>query len=483
MSARSIIHNAESLTQALWGVSVRYSDTAAYYQEGLQAYARPRSVLETTRSVQKREVGLGIVCTAQQALDVALDMVNRSVSDLNTYELKVSKSLFRLNPGDIITFPFQGFTITGQIVEARIHGDYTQTLLVKQYLSEREAELAAQPITVPTLELASLNTDFLYLNGPLLTDGDDLAQAALVEYYTSLGVATNWEGAKIWRGTTATDFTQVGSMTSAFSPITGRIISKSGYLPNADISDRTNTLVVGIVSGNASNLTELTENQFYAGEYKALIGNEGRWALIHFKTPSLSGTELTIRNIIWGMRGTEAHLDAVSKNDYFIMVNDSGDYIPYLEASAPTAQLNGDYYFKSTHTSQRLGEVATEKKTVQGFAEKPYAPVQLNAVINGSDIDITWEWRTRIQAMQALMGANNTYFGESSLSFEVDIMDAEGSPSGVVRTLTSSTNSVTYTNAQITADFGSMPSQLHFEVYQMSGLVGRGYRAQKTVTL
>lgn len=61
--------------------------------------------------------------------------------------------------------------------------------------------------------------------------------------------------------------------------------------------------------------------------------------------------------------------------------------------------------------------------------------------------------------------------GEAYEAYEIDIL---ASPSGPLkRTLTSTSPSVVYTNAQIMADFGSMPASLSLAVCQMSAMARR----------
>ena len=43
------------------------------------------------------------------------------------------------------------------------------------------------------------------------------------------------------------------------------------------------------------------------------------------------------------------------------------------------------------------------------------------------------------------------------------------------RTLTASTPTVTYTNANQVTDFGSGQTVLYLKIYQLSAIVGRGY--------
>lgn len=99
------------------------------------------------------------------------------------------------------------------------------------------------------------------------------------------------------------------------------------------------------------------------------------------------------------------------------------------------------------------------------------------AVVNGSDIDLSWDWRSRLHTGSVLPGSDNNPAGEATLALEIDIMDG----AIVKRTLTATTNSKTYLDADIITDFGSMPTSLTFRVYQMSTLVGRGYVAERTV--
>jgi phage portal protein BeeE len=62
-------------------------------------------------------------------------------------------------------------------------------------------------------------------------------------------------------------------------------------------------------------------------------------------------------------------------------------------------------------------------------------------------------------------------------TYEVDILDGDT----VVRTLTSSNPSATYTAAELTADFGAPPPAIAVRVYQLSASYGRGSPAAATV--
>ena len=70
--------------------------------------------------------------------------------------------------------------------------------------------------------------------------------------------------------------------------------------------------------------------------------------------------------------------------------------------------------------------------------------------------------------------------GEESEAYEVEIMDG----AAVKRTLATTTNSVTYSGAQQTEDWGALlgpGNTLSIRIFQLSALVGRGAPKVKTL--
>jgi hypothetical protein len=116
--------------------------------------------------------------------------------------------------------------------------------------------------------------------------------------------------------------------------------------------------------------------------------------------------------------------------------------------------------------------------TISGIAETPYAPCHLDAEVVGSDIDLSWERRDRLSF--GLDGGEDVTMNETSELYDIEIMNG----SSVVRTITDNpTTSYTYLSADVITDFGSLPGSIKFRVYQKSNIIGRGFRAEKTVTL
>jgi hypothetical protein len=97
----------------------------------------------------------------------------------------------------------------------------------------------------------------------------------------------------------------------------------------------------------------------------------------------------------------------------------------------------------------------------------------------GAPIDalFTWDRRTRLKT-----NFTNGYvpLGEAAESYQVDVF-ADNTYAVVKRTLTATSPSVTYTTAQQISDFGSAQSTFYLDVYQVSAVVGRGYKLRGTV--
>jgi hypothetical protein len=100
------------------------------------------------------------------------------------------------------------------------------------------------------------------------------------------------------------------------------------------------------------------------------------------------------------------------------------------------------------------------------------------ALTRNSRHSFTWARRTRIGG-EWKDGAGTVPLAEASEAYEVDILDGPGG--AVKRTLASGVPSATYANADILADFGTMPLQLPVVVYQLSAVIGRGF--PRAVTL
>ncbi len=91
------------------------------------------------------------------------------------------------------------------------------------------------------------------------------------------------------------------------------------------------------------------------------------------------------------------------------------------------------------------------------------------------DLVMTWLRRTRTGGDS--WEQTEVPLGEDSEAYEVDIMNG----ASVVRTITATSETATYTSAQQTTDWGSPQSSYTVRVYQMSDSYGRGQYGEATL--
>lgn len=101
--------------------------------------------------------------------------------------------------------------------------------------------------------------------------------------------------------------------------------------------------------------------------------------------------------------------------------------------------------------------------------------MHVRAERTAGDLTLSWLRRTRIGG--DAWETPDVPLSEDWESYEIEILDGES----VQRTLSATSNSVVYTAAQQTADFGAPQSAIAVRVYQLSGSYGRGTPRDATV--
>ena len=134
--------------------------------------------------------------------------------------------------------------------------------------------------------------------------------------------------------------------------------------------------------------------------------------------------------------------------------------------------------FKAPTIGLRLEEADQITFPDNGIRLEPLSPVQITAVrdVPAAD-DITFSWVRRGRVGAEWRDLVEIPLGEATESYELDVFD-NGT---VLRTLVSISESVVYTSAQQTTDFGSPQASVHVKIYQLSADVGRGFPGDATV--
>lgn len=448
---------------------VHYAQAAMNYEPGEQAASRLSSGAEEVRDVELA-VAMGDTKAAQIADAVLYDLwVSR-----NTHRIILDQSHLALEPGDAITMPLDGRQERVRIVSM----DYAIPGLMRiecvgdddgVYQSYAVGASAAYAGTGGGTIATRGTPEMVLLDLPLLRDSDNDAG-----YYAAIHSVggTIWSGAGVYRSpdggatyelvATTTEEATVGSLVSA--------------LPDGPTSivDEGNELVVELDSGELESISEVS---LLAGLNAAAIGADGRWEVIQFRDATLAGSPptWTLTGLLRGRRGTEWAVGMSQAGDKFVLLDSALMRVP-MNLSA----LGAPREHKGVLSGTTLDSVTAVSFAGDGVALEPFSVVDVTGDRSSGDLVISWIRRGRIGTELAGSGVDIP-LSEETEAYEIDVLDG-GSPETVLRTLTSSTQSVTYTDAQQTADFGSpVPESVTVRIYQMSAAAGRGYPSEATI--
>jgi hypothetical protein len=299
------------------------------------------------------------------------------------------------------------------------------------------------------------------LDLPALPSG--LADAAL--HMAASGVAAGWTGAAIYRSDDA------GENYARFcdANISATIGNALNALPQASscLWDETSTLTV-LLSNEESQLQTVTELAVLNGANAALLGDE----VIQFRSATLvSPACYELRGLLRGRLGTQWAAASHVAGERFVLLDGR------LTRQTLSSGLIGlERRYKAVSFGSSLADAEGQDFTYTGRALMPYSPVHLAASRDETgNMKLRWIRRTRTGG--SWQDKVDVPLGEESEAYEVDIMDGEE----VVRTLSASSAEVTYSVAAQTSDFGSVLDSVSLRVYQLSGVVGRGYAAVATL--
>lgn len=227
------------------------------------------------------------------------------------------------------------------------------------------------------------------------------------------------------------------------------------------------------VEGEA--LTSCTLLQLLAGRNVAAVRNaDGTWEMLQFAEATLVGAgTYELSGLLRGQAGTESAMRTpVGAGARFVLVNTA---VTRIDLTASEIRL--PYSWRVGPAARDIGDASyvTAEHTFEGLGLKPLSPVHVRAARSGGDISISWLRRTRVGG--DAWESPDVPLSEDVESYEVDILDG----AAVKRTLTATSESVTYTSAQQAADFGGAQSSVDVRVYQLSASYGRGTPRAATV--
>lgn len=440
-------------------INVVYITRLSNYQTSAQYSQR-----EVTSSLETITIDLPIVCE---------DQIAKSIADINLFSAWMGRTGFQfdvpvkyaqLEPADVITVMVSGITHRMRITSTRMS---TPTVMQVQAVAEDVStfDFYTAPAGTSALLLQNQNvpvTDLELLDIPAFP-ADDADKGIL--RMAACGLSDGWTGAAVYRSDDGgANYTRVLDINAAAVIGTANDALASG---TTSVFDDVNSITV-LLLGNGE-LQSVTELAVLNGANAALLGNE----IIQFKTATLvEPGQYALSGLLRGRLGTEWAVGSHTAGERFILLD--GRLGRQIMANNILGLVR---QYKPVTFGSTLTNSAEEDFTYSGVALKPYSPVQISGTRDGSD-NLTIDWVRRTRLGGNWQDSIDVPLNETSEAYEIDIMDG----SDVVRTISGiSSSTAGYSAADQIADFGSLQSSITINIYQLSGIIGRGYAGNATV--
>lgn len=451
-------------SQLPYKVIVKHLDAARDYEVNEQ-YSQPRA---GSKSANTQTVDLPIVMTPNEAAGVAETIWSRRWLERNTFTTNLPPTYRQYQATDVITLETDPATY--EVLLRRV--SYNLDGIVEIEAVSNDSAIYT-PNAVGSGGVASDgtvpfggNSRMYLLDIPCIQDEYDRAG-----FVTAMsGYADSWPGGVIVR---SVDGGQTYQPLQGFSgEVISGLVETASNQADCFVIDRTSEIIVR--TNNPDGIwPSTTETNMMLGQHWCAYGVPGRWEIIRYANAvdNSDGT-YTLSTLVRGAKGTEQYADDHEDYDYLVFLSDADAAF----VAANVGSLNITRQYKGATQGQDIDLVATRDFAYTGVNLKPLSQVQLDANLSGADWVITWKRRSRLENSYWTTGVAIP-LGESSESYEIDILDG----SNVVRTLTATAQTVTYTEADQITDFGSGQSTITFRVYQVSATIGRGYVAEATI--
>jgi hypothetical protein len=230
--------------------------------------------------------------------------------------------------------------------------------------------------------------------------------------------------------------------------------------------DRESTVNISLASGTLSSKDEI---DVLNGSNWAVIGSE----VIAFQDITLEGDgTYTLSNLLRGLRGTEGEISSHAADEMFMLVDPPAFTFMNVNVSA----IGTARYLKAVSSGGSTDDAHESSHTLAGGTLKPFAPCHIEGTRDVSN-NITLTWVRRTRDVVRLFALQSLSLLEEAEAYEIDCMDG----ASVVRTITASTTTCTYTAAQQTTDGLTPGNPVTFKLYQMSSKIGRGREIEVTI--
>jgi hypothetical protein len=449
-NARYTLTRAQE-TELARAAKLTYTDPNRDYEKG-SAEARMLSVA----SNRVAEADLPIIIDYEQAVKIAATWLHETWAARESLSLALPPSRLKLEPSDMISVTAGGMTRDYRITERsigealRIEAKSIEAHIYDGMEAPRREGIAKEPIVFGTPIAA-------FMDLPLMTGAETPYAGRLAAFSDPFG------GVAFYRSPTTSGFTLntlvnvpaiLGETQTAFF---------SGPTSRFDLG---NVLRVKLYGGELASVDDLL---LFAGANMAAIENaDGEWEVIQFGAASLVSTGIyDLSGLLRGQFGTEGAMrDSVAAGARFVLLDQA-----VVEATMVQDERALPFNWKIGPAAYDISNAAYSSvtKTFNGVGLRPLSPVHVKGARDGGgNLTISWVRRDRIGADS--WDQSEIPMSEAGEAYEVDILDG----STVMRTLTATSATATYSATDQVTDFGSAQSAMSVRVYQMSQVFSRG---------
>lgn len=447
-------------------IRVTYISTDLDYEDGEQLSPSRFD----TDAVNDVDVALAVCISDDQAKQTAEILWNDAWQGKITYTTAVDQSNADIEPSDVLIVPVLGVNFRMRVDKTN---DASQILRKLTLLSDDDgtyvSTAVADPTTRPPTAPATLSGSvLLLLDLPPLQDADGVDPGIYAIGYGD-GTGNRWSGEVVYKSNDGDTFVQKAAL--AGSPPFGELL---GDVPSGptDVYDELTVIDVKLKKGQ---FDSRTDSQLDSGANSIAVGADGRWEIIQFGVATLEtdsgGNFFRLSHLLRGRRGTEQYVGTGLLGDAVVGLTMGNLFRIPLQ----NAEYNVPLTYKAVTSGASYASGVDQVFTSHGKALQPFSPVHAAGAASGSDYVFTWIRRDRLG--RELQSGVETAMSEATESYSIDIYNG----ASVVRTLTSSTPTVTYLAANITTDFGGPAAPYHIKIYQISAVIGRGQPEDATV--
>lgn len=383
---------------------------------------------------------------------------------------RLGRDYYYLEPTDVVLFELDNKEFLTKLREITYNGDHSLSISADVWEMDSEFVISLPPPIrpIPPIIPGPSHSIGLLVDTNIIEPLGDIA-IPLYNYAAVLAISdAGWTGAVFSISTDdGTSFDPIFSTNRAARyGVLNEVLAPTDTPFTTDFSSVELTMIVGEMPES------ITREELLENSNMIVIGQPGRWEIINFKNVNdLGGNRYRIDTFLRGRRGTENNVNNHQTGDYIIFVDDLVDF------ALDTSLLDEEIIYRAVGDNTQPSTAMRRTGTITGAPHKPWAPGHLRQEESGSDSVLRWSRRTRISGPWSNAdGPENVPLDEDEELYEVDIVD-DGT---VVRTIDNiTTEEFTYTDTMKTTDGFNPSGNWSWRVYQISAIVGRGYRAER----